>query len=145
MASHGALQVLDTIVAGAVQGAPASVPPATPQFGQCFLVGDAPTGAWVGHARQIAAFTVGGWRFVSPVEGMQVHLPGNGGTAVFRGEAWDIGTVVAKRVLIDGEQVLGSRRAAIAAPVGGTTTDAQVRAAIGDILGTLRHHGLIAE
>jgi hypothetical protein len=46
-------------------------------------------------------------------------------------------------LFVDGEQVVGSRRAAIASPSGGATIDAEVRTAVSQILGALRTHGLI--
>jgi hypothetical protein len=45
--------------------------------------------------------------------------------------------------LIAGQQVVGGRLAAIASPSGGTTIDAEARAAVTQILATLRGHGLI--
>jgi hypothetical protein len=46
-------------------------------------------------------------------------------------------------VIIDGDQVIGSRVSAIAGPSGGATVDAEARTAIDQILGALRGHGLI--
>ena len=46
-------------------------------------------------------------------------------------------------LFINGEQVLGSRVAAIASPSGGANVDAEVRTAVSQILGALRTHGLI--
>ena len=54
-----------------------------------------------------------------------------------------IGTLSGSQLMVDGVKVVGSRDAAIAAPTGGTTVDAQARSAIGLILGTMRQHGLI--
>lgn len=45
---------------------------------------------------------------------------------------------------VNGTQVVGARQAAIGAPTGGTTIDAEARTAIGSILTVLRTHGLIA-
>jgi hypothetical protein len=45
--------------------------------------------------------------------------------------------------VIDGQQVVGSRAAAIASPADGATIDAEARAAIDRILASLRQHGLI--
>jgi len=47
-------------------------------------------------------------------------------------------------LFIDGEQVVGTRAAAIAGPTGGATIDAEARAAVSQILEGLRQHGLIA-
>jgi hypothetical protein len=46
-------------------------------------------------------------------------------------------------LFIDGEQVVGRRAAAIAAPAGGATIDTEARAAVSQILEGLRQHGLI--
>jgi HK97 family phage major capsid protein len=50
----------------------------------------------------------------------------------------------ADRLLVGGQQVVGARGAAIPAPTGGSTIDAEARSAIGNILAALRNHGLIA-
>ena len=46
-------------------------------------------------------------------------------------------------LFLDGIQVVGARRPAIASPNGGTTTDSEARAAIDQLLNALRAHGLI--
>lgn len=138
-----ALQVLDVLVAGAVEGLPLASPPASPGVGDCYIVAASPTGAWVGHAQQIAAYTSGGWRFVAPREGLRADVVSNGTTAVYRGGAWDIGMLSGSKLVVDGLQVVGPRGSAIAAPTGGTTVDSEARTAIGLILAGLRLHGLI--
>jgi len=45
--------------------------------------------------------------------------------------------------VIGGEQVIGSRAAAIADPAAGATVDNEARTAIDAILDALREHGLI--
>jgi hypothetical protein len=70
------------------------------------------------------------------------------GTATFKqGDVWidslaNVGTSGA--FYVDYEQVVGNRQAAISAPSGGSTVDAEARTAIGSILAALRTHGLIA-
>jgi hypothetical protein len=46
--------------------------------------------------------------------------------------------------MIDGIKVVGAQQSAIADPSGGTTVDVETRAAMGQVLATLRSHGLIA-
>ena len=87
--------------------------------------------------------TAGGWRYVVPVDGMSALIRSNGLRAEYDG-SWDIGTVRAAGVEIDGDLVLSSRSAAIGSPSGGATADAEARAAINQILTALRHHGLLA-
>lgn len=141
--SRGALQLLDIIVGAAIEVAPLSSPPASPALGACYLIGPSPTGAWAGRQNQLAGYTGGGWRFVVPQEGMAALVKSSGLTVTFRAGAWDIGTVVGAKFSVDGQQIVGARAAAIAAPTGGATVDTQARSAIGLILAALRQHGLI--
>jgi hypothetical protein len=139
----GALQILDVALCAAVEGAPSSTPPPAPQVGRCYLVGAAPSGAWIDQAHALAAFTHGGWRFIAPPEGMTALVLDSGATAVFRQGGWVIGVVRGSSVQIDGEQVVGPRLPAIPAPSGGTTIDTQARTALAAILSSMRQHGLI--
>lgn len=113
-------------------------------MGQCFLIGAAPTGAWSGKPGQLAAYSLGGWRFISPVEGMTAYVKSDGIVAAYRSGAWDLGNVRAYAIMVGPNQVVGARQAAIADPSGGTTVDATARGTIGAILTALRAHGLIA-
>ena len=95
-----ALQLLDVIVAGAVEQPPLSAPPATPAPGSCYLVGAGPTGPWAGQANRVAAYTSGGWRFVAPADGMAVVIKSSGLTASYRTGVWAIGDVTGARLLM---------------------------------------------
>ena len=143
MISPGALQLLDVLVAAAVEGPPLATPPASPAIGSCYIVGAGPSGDWAGRAQQLAAFTSGGWRFIAPRDGMNALVKSSGSIAVYRSGAWEIGTLRGTAVAIGGQQVVGARGAAIAAASGGITTDVEARAAIGLILAAMREHGLI--
>lgn len=57
--------------------------------------------------------------------------------------AWETGILRGSALYVDGQQVVGSRSAAIESPSDGTVVDSEARAAIDDILNTLRQHGLI--
>ena len=138
-----ALQTLDIAVAAAVEDGPISTPPAESAVGSCYIVGASPTGDWAGMPQAVAAYTSGGWRFVTPFEGLSVYVKANGVWANFRSGAWEMGLVRGSSLMLDGQQVVGSRAEAIASPSGGTTVDAEGRTAIGQILGALRQHGLI--
>ncbi|MFL6725358.1 MAG: DUF2793 domain-containing protein [Sphingomicrobium sp.] len=138
-----ALQTLDVLVAGAVEEGPRGTPPSSPVVGVSYLLDESPTGIWVGKPQTVAAYTSGGWRFVSPVEGMSVYVKSTGMWANYRLGTWELGTVRGSSLVLGGQQVVGSRAAAIAPASGGTTMDTQARAAIDEILSALRQHGLI--
>ena len=145
MTSPGALQLLDCIVAGAIEEPARNDPPISPAPGQCFLIGAAPTDEWSEFADHIASFGAGGWRFLAPVIGLRLIDKSTDTVATYSSAGWEIGTVRASRIVIDGQQVVGARTGPIADPTGGTTTDAEGRSAIAAILSALRQHGLISE
>ncbi len=144
-ATHNeALQALDTLVAAVVEEEATNAPPATPAVGACYLVGVSPTGDWAGKAGHLAAYTANGWRFNAPFEGLTTIIKTTGLAALFRGGSWEVGVVRAESVRVGGQQVVGSRSAAIGNPSGGAVIDSEARAAVGAILEALRAHGLIA-
>ena len=98
--------------------------------GTSYIVASQAAGEWVGQDGALATYTPGGWRYVAPTDGLIVLEKATGTTLRYRSGAW--------------EQVLGSRQAAIPDATGGTTVDAESRAAISAILSALRAHGLIA-
>lgn len=138
-----ALQTLDAVVATAVEEPPRTAPPSSPAIGACYIVDASPTGAWAGKANYVAAYTSGGWRFVAPIEGLSAYVRSSGVWATYRSGAWEQGMVRGTSILVAGQQVVGSRGAAIASPSGGTTVDSAARSAIDQILAALRQHGLI--
>ena len=139
-----ALQTLDALVAGSVEEPPAASPPTAPTLGSSYLVADGATDAWSGKAQCVATWTSGGWRYIQPIEGMRMFERTSASFAVFTSGAWEVGILRGSALLVDGQQVVGVRCAAIASPSGGTVEDNEARAAIDDILNTLRQHGLIA-
>ena len=138
-----ALQILDMLVSGAVEEPALATPPAAPALGACYIVADNATDAWAGMSHSIAAWTSGGWQFVTPVEGMSLYERTSGTWAAFRGGEWEVGALRGAEVLIDGQQVVGPRAAAIESPAGGSIIDDEGRTAINAILEALRQHGLI--
>jgi hypothetical protein len=139
-----ALILADALLAPVVQSiAPASVP-ASPQPGQVWIVGTAPTGTWSGQAGRLAIYTAGGWRFANPAEGMTVWSIADGLPVRRTQSGWQIGQLDAAQLRIGGNQLVGPRLAAVAAPTGGATVDTEARAVLDTILQRLRTHGLIA-
>lgn len=139
-----ALVLADMAIQAVVQSvAPATVPTA-PALGQCWIVGDTPTGAWSGQAGKLAGWTAGGWRFLSAFEGMQVWNIAD--TAIVRREGanWITGVVTASVVKVAGIQVVGAQRPRVVGPSGGATVDTQARAAIAALITGLEAHGLFS-
>ncbi len=143
MTHNEALTCIDLLLHGGIEGVGEDTPPATAQPGQCWIVGDAPVGAWAGSARHIAGMTAGGWRFVAPREGMALWWAGGETTVVFRGAQWRIGELHARRLMVEGTAVVGAQRPAIPGANGGNVRDVEARATLDTVLTALRDHGLI--
>ena len=139
-----ALRLIDIVAAAAVESVGANAPPTSPADGACYIVGTAPTGAWAGHAKAIAGYAPGGWRFVAAVAGMSALDKLSGQTATYDGSAWAVGAINGASLKLGTSQVVGARLAAVANPGGGSVVDVEARAAIGLILDRMRTHGLIA-
>ena len=138
-----ALQRIDMLICAAVEGVAANDPPPTPKPGECFLVGDLPTGDWAGQAGVLAGYSDGGWRFVAPAEGMRLLVRSTGETMVRLNGGWETGIVRASEVQVGGTRVVGPRQPTILAPSGGTVVDGEARSAIAQIVAALQAHGLV--
>ena len=119
-----ALTLIDALVHPAVDAGPLNDPPAAPTPGRCWLVGDVPTGDWVGQANAIAIWTVGGWRFVTPRAGMAVVRLTDGAWLRFDGALW-------------------AGPATIVAPSGGSTIDGEARSTLSALILHLAAQGLL--
>ena len=76
-------------------------------------------------------------------EGLEVWLKDQQRTARREAAGWVVGDIRGARLLIDGEQVVGSRLPAVAGLSGGSVVDAEARAAVAAIIDRLVTHGLI--
>lgn len=137
-----ALALIDMVAAAAVEEVGIDVPPADPTVGQCWIVGAAPSGAWVGNAHAIAGWTEGGWRFVAATPGLTAWCVARQMSVTFH-DRWEEGAVRAHKILIGGEQVVAARQPAVPMPSGGTTIDAEARTALSSLIAAIRAHGLI--
>ncbi|MEA3042305.1 MAG: hypothetical protein QOH47_143 [Sphingomonadales bacterium] len=138
-----ALTVLDAALHAAVEEDPLADPPSDPEPGQSWIVGDEATGAWSGKDGSLATWTSGGWRLVAPVAGMMVWHKAIGCWVHWTGGGWSDGSLPAAAIVIDGDQIIGPRLPDVPNPSGGTTIDAEARAAVDAVIATLRSHGLI--
>lgn len=143
MTHNEAVALLDLAVQAGVTAVRVDVPPAAPGTGECWIVGETPGGAWTGRSGMLAGWTAGGWRFVAPREGMAVWSQSDTMAWTYRAGAWRKGEVRGLSLRVNGRQVVGAQAAAIAAPNGGATVDAEARATLVAVLAALRGHGLI--
>lgn len=65
------LSELDALVQPSVKSVTLSSPP-TGVEGNCYVVASSPTGAWSGHAKDIAQYLNGSWTFYTPQKGWKV-------------------------------------------------------------------------
>lgn len=138
-----ALALIDAGLCAAVEAMGVNAPPVSPQPGQCWILGSAPSGAWNGQADALAVWTESGWRFLPAVTGMQAWVKDRRLWAVRETGAWSLGVVRAEKILVADQQVVGERQASVAAPSAGGVVDAEARAAIDAIISRMVAHGLI--
>src|SRR5689334_2660922 len=82
------LRGLDDLVQLAVVDKDLATPPGSPTEGQRYIVAASPTGAWVGHAGQIARWFSGGWIFYAPKEGWRAWVSDEDLLYGFNGTTW---------------------------------------------------------
>lgn len=112
----------DALLHCAIEGV-ADTPPAAPQDGTCWLVGTDPTAEWSGQAGDLAARQGGNWIFVTPRTGMRLLNRATGQDMRFTG-SWQM-------------------PARPVPPTGGSTIDAEARAAIFSIISALTEAGVL--
>ncbi|MCE0506209.1 DUF2793 domain-containing protein [Roseivivax sp. GX 12232] len=83
-----ALRRLDLVTQLAVTARDLDTPPVAPEEAARYIVGAAPTGDWAGHAREIAEFESGGWRFTPPASGWRAWVVAEARLLVWDGAAW---------------------------------------------------------
>ncbi len=84
-----AIRLLDIIVQLAVGSRALTVPPATPDVGERYIVAAGATGAWAGRATQIAVWGETGWVYVVPQAGWQAYVTDEAADVTFDGAAWN--------------------------------------------------------
>ena len=84
-----ALALLDLVVQLTVLAFDAQVPPPAAE-GEIWSLGAAPTGNWAGHGGTLAAWSAGGWQFITPREGWRAFSVAEGAMRVYTGGVWQI-------------------------------------------------------
>jgi hypothetical protein len=115
---------IDALLHAAVEGT-ANQPPAAPDEGECWLVGETPAGAWADHGGALAAYQAGGWIFAPPLDGLRVLDKSTGQEIRFL-QGWQ-------------------RPDPPAEPSGGTTVDVEARSAIAGLVEALIAAGILAQ
>ncbi|CAJ0861974.1 hypothetical protein R77567_01605 [Ralstonia sp. LMG 32965] len=85
---NAAFDALDVLVQATVINMSTATPPASPNNGDAYVVAASPTGAWAGHAGQIAACIRNTWAFISARNGWRVNNQADGLSYAFNGSAW---------------------------------------------------------
>lgn len=83
-----AIRALDALLQLSVLDRDLSAPPESPAEGARYIVGTSPTGAWSGHAREVAAYQDGAWMFYAPLEGWITWVSDEDVAVVWSGSAW---------------------------------------------------------
>ncbi len=119
-----ALARLDGLVHCAIEGT-ASVPPAAPLEGDCWLIGDGPSGDWSGQAGRLALRQSGQWLFVAAADGTQLLNKATGQIWRRVSSSWNAPSPPT-------------------APSGGTTVDNEARTALAELIAALRQAGVFS-
>ena len=83
-----AIRALDAMVQLAVLDRDLAAPPGSPAEGARYIVGSSPTGAWSGHADEVAAYQDGAWMLYAPVEGWIAWIADEDIAVVWDGTTW---------------------------------------------------------
>ena len=92
-----ALRALDAIVQLSVKNRDLAAPPGSPSEDDRYIVAASPTGAWAGHAGDIAVYEGTAWVFHEPGEGWRCWVSDENALLIFNGSDWvDLGSALAE-------------------------------------------------
>lgn len=80
---------IDLLVQTAVLGI-INDPPPTPAEGDCYIIGNIPTGTWTSKENHLTEFVGTAWITVPPLVGWRLHNQADGKTYCYHDEAWNI-------------------------------------------------------
>ena len=84
-----ALRLLDTLVQLAVLDRGVAAPPGSPAEGERWIVGSSASGAFTGHADEVAAWQDGAWQFSAPQPGWVAFVVDEATLYYWTGSSWD--------------------------------------------------------
>ncbi len=84
-----ALLVLDATVQLCVESVGENDPPATPEDGQAWAIGPAPTGEWTGQSGRLAMRASSGWIYVNAKDGWRAWDRSSNTLRIWRAGSWD--------------------------------------------------------
>lgn len=133
-----ALAALDALVQLSVIETGRDTPPASPQEGDRYLVGPAPTGAFAGQAGKLAQYDGGLWRFRAPNKGWRLYVEADDRLQVYDGTDWrDIGFYVGDLGVLDqlgiGTAADATNRLAVKTPAALLTARTAAEGGSGDL------------
>lgn len=88
MTVNESLGVLDALLMASVEGIDIDTPPAAPEAGKIWIVGNAPNGTFEGRALALAVWHDGRWVFHTPREGWRVWNKAQAEMIVYESGAW---------------------------------------------------------
>lgn len=138
-----ALLLIDGLLHAAAETLTLATPPLQPVSGQSWIVAAGGAGAWQDRDGQLALWTVAGWRFVAPRDGMLVWLHDAQVYAVRRQGAWRADGWPVAALALGARTLLAAPPQTVTAPAGGTVVDGEMRAGFADLLTALRLQGVI--
>ena len=83
-----ALQILDALVQLTPISSSRSVPPASAQEADIYIIANSATGVWSGHDHEIAVYRAKSWQFYPLRVGWRAYIPAQNMQIVYTGKNW---------------------------------------------------------
>jgi hypothetical protein len=138
---NDALARIDSLIHLAVESRHATT--AADVIGTSWIIAAGATGEWAGHDGEIAVCDESGWSFVAPLDGCIAFLRDEGLFVHYAAGQWHDAWVV-QSLVVGGLTLSGGAATVVPDPSGGTVIDVEARAALSQLLTTLRTTGLVA-
>ena len=71
-----------------------TAPPSSVSAGDTYIVGEAATGAWAGHSKEVAVWTGAAWAFAAPRIGWVAYIEDEEKLSAFKAGGWSAGVAI---------------------------------------------------